>query len=85
MMVPNLNHRDPWFGKWLVQLQADTRVIYNTDQVRAVHSFHPWYFHRSDADCGANALGSAHTGNDDKQLRSHRAFLSAVTQPVHWE
>lgn len=37
MMVPNLNHRDPWFGKWLVQLQADTRLIYNTDQVRALH------------------------------------------------
>ena len=32
MAIPPLNHRDPWFGPWLVQLQADTRVIYNTDQ-----------------------------------------------------
>lgn len=36
MAVPSLNHRDPWFGPWLKKLQADTRMIYNTDQVQTL-------------------------------------------------
>lgn len=40
MAIPPLNHRDPWFGPWLVQLQADTRVIYNTDQARPCNLNH---------------------------------------------
>lgn len=42
--VPNFNHRDPWFGKWLVQLQADTRVIYNTDQEKGSDKITPFIF-----------------------------------------
>jgi len=44
MAVPSLNHRDPWFGPWLKKLQADTRMIYNTDQETGSDKITPFVF-----------------------------------------
>lgn len=44
MVVPSLNHRDPWFAEFFIKILEDTKVIFNTSDVAPSSKITPFIF-----------------------------------------
>lgn len=44
MVVPSLNHRDPWFAEFFIKILEDVKVIFNTSDVAPSSKITPFIF-----------------------------------------